>query len=116
VLGDRAELRTAITNLLDNAIKYSGGEPKVSVRLGSSGAKTAEVYIKDNGIGIARADLKRVFKRFYRVPNATDTATKGTGLGLAIVRSIIEKHGGRIKAESKGEGKGTTFFVQLPRV
>lgn len=116
VLGDKTELRTAITNLLDNAIKYSGGEPKVSVRLGSSGAKTAEIYIKDTGIGIARADLKRVFKRFYRVPNATDGAAKGTGLGLAIVRSIIEKHGGRIRAESKGEGKGTTFFVQLPRV
>ncbi len=116
VLGDKTELRTAITNLLDNAIKYSGSEPKVSVRLGSSGAKTAEVYIKDTGIGIARADLKRVFKRFYRVPNATDTAAKGTGLGLAIVRSIIEKHGGRVRAESKGEGKGTTFFVQLPRV
>jgi len=116
VLGDKTELRTAITNLLDNAIKYSGSEPKVSVRLGSSGTKTAEIYIKDNGIGIARADLKRVFKRFYRVPNPADTAAKGTGLGLAIVRSIIEKHGGKVKAESKGEGKGTTFFVQLPRV
>jgi len=114
-VGDRAELRTAITNLLDNAIKYSGGEPKVSVRLGSSGAKTAEIYIKDSGIGIARGDLKRVFKRFYRVPNAADGAAKGTGLGLAIVRSIVEKHGGKIKAESKGEGKGATFFVQLPR-
>ena len=116
VLGDKAELQTAITNLLDNAIKYSDGEPKISVRLKSSGTKTADVYIKDNGIGIARSDLKRVFKRFYRVPNITDTAKKGTGLGLAIVRSIIEKHGGRVKAESKGEGKGTTFFIQLPRV
>lgn len=113
VLGDRSELRTAITNLLDNAIKYSGGEPKVSVRLKASGA-TAEVYIKDSGIGIARGDLKRVFRRFYRVPNAADGAAKGTGLGLAIVRSIIEKHGGRIRAESKGLGTGTTFYVQLP--
>ncbi|MBK8465349.1 MAG: HAMP domain-containing histidine kinase [Chloracidobacterium sp.] len=115
VLGDRDELRTAITNLLDNAIKYSDGQPKISVRLKSSGAKTAEIYIKDNGIGISRGNLKRVFKRFYRVPNAADTAAKGTGLGLAIVRSIVEKHGGRVKAESKGEGKGTTFFIQLPR-
>ena len=116
VLGDRAELQTAITNLLDNAIKYSSDDLKVSIRLRSSGAKTAEIFVKDNGIGIARGDLKRIFKRFYRVPNATDTAKKGTGLGLAIVRSIIEKHGGRVKAESKGEGKGTTFVVQLPRV
>ena len=109
-------MRTAITNLLDNAIKYSGDEPKVAVRLGSSGSKTAEVYVKDNGIGIARADLKRVFKRFYRVPNAADGAAKGNGLGLAIVRSIVEKHGGRVRAQSKGEGKGTTFLMQLPRV
>ena len=115
VLGDRAELQTAITNLLDNAIKYSIAEPKISIRLRSSSPKNVEVYIKDNGIGIARSDLKRVFKRFYRVPNATETAVKGTGLGLPIVRSVIEKHGGRVKAESKGEGKGTTFFVQLPR-
>jgi signal transduction histidine kinase len=116
VLGDRSELQTAITNLLDNAIKYSVGQPRISVRLGSSGSKVAEVYIKDNGIGLARADLKRVFKRFYRVPNATDTARKGTGLGLPIVRSIVEKHGGRVKAESNGEGKGTTFFIRLPRI
>lgn len=116
VLGDRAELQTALVNLIDNAIKYSAPEPKISVRLMSSGTKKAEIYIKDNGIGILRADLKRVFKRFYRVPNQSVSAAKGTGLGLAIVRSIIEKHGGRIGAESKGEGKGSTFFVKLPRV
>jgi signal transduction histidine kinase len=116
VLGDRAELQTAIANLLENAVKYSGGEPRISVRLKRSRTKNAEIYIKDNGIGIARRDLKRVFKRFYRVPNDTVTAAKGTGLGLAIVRSIVEKHRGRIVAESKGEGKGTTFFVKLPSV
>jgi two-component system, OmpR family, sensor histidine kinase SenX3 len=115
VLGDRDELRTAITNLLDNAIKYSDGEPKISVRVKSSGTKTAEIYIKDNGIGITRGDLKRIFKRFYRVPDSSATAAKGTGLGLAIVRSVIEKHGGRVRAESNGIGKGTTFLVQLPR-
>lgn len=116
VLGDHSELRTAITNLLDNAIKYSGSEPKVSVRLKSSGASKAEIFIKDNGIGIARGDLKRIFKRFYRVPNLSASAAKGTGLGLAIVRSIVEKHGGRVGAESKGEGKGSTFYVQIPKV
>jgi signal transduction histidine kinase len=115
VLGDRGELRTAITNLLDNAIRYSVGDPKISVRLKSTGANKAEIYVRDNGIGIARADLKRVFKRFYRVPNKSTDAANGTGLGLPIVRSIIEKHGGRVRAESKGEGKGTTFIVQLPR-
>jgi signal transduction histidine kinase len=60
------------------------------------------------------ADLKRIFKRFYRVPTKAAVPVKGTGLGLPIVRSIIEKHGGRIVAESKGEGKGTTFFIKLP--
>ncbi len=116
VLGDRAELQAAISNLLDNAVKYSPGDPKISVRLRSAGAGDAEIYVHDNGIGMAGADLKRVFKRFYRVPNKSADAAKGTGLGLAIVRSIVEKHGGRVKAESKGEGKGTTFFIQLPRL
>jgi len=116
VLGDRSELHTAISNLLHNAIKYSNGEPKISVRFKPSGLNKANIYIRDNGVGLARRDLKRIFKRFYRVPNAAIDAAKGTGLGLSIVRSIIEKHGGRVTAESRGEGKGTTFVVQLPRV
>lgn len=115
VLGDRGELQTALANLLDNAVKYSPDTPKISVKLRSSGAAKAEIYVRDNGIGMARGDLKRIFKRFYRVPNSSVSAAKGTGLGLAIVRSVIEKHGGRVKAESKGEGRGTTFIVQLPR-
>jgi two-component system, OmpR family, sensor histidine kinase SenX3 len=113
VLGDRADLQIVFSNLLDNAVKYSIGEPRISVKLRSS-PKTAEVFIKDNGKGLARAELKRIFKRFYRVPNAAPTAAKGTGLGLGIVRSIIQKHGGRVGAESNGEGKGSTFFVKLP--
>ena len=116
VLGDRLELHTAIVNLLENAFKYSGTEPRVSIRLKAAGKNTAEIFVRDNGIGIARSDLKRVFKRFYRVPNASTEAAKGTGLGLAIVRAIVEKHGGRIRAESKGEGKGSTFRIQLPRI
>ncbi len=115
VLGDREDLRTAFANLLDNAVKYSDGVPRISVKLRTSVTKKAEVYIKDKGRGIAHTDLKRIFKRFYRVPGLT-TATNSTGLGLAIVRSIIEKHGGRVGAESKGEGKGSTFYVKLPRV
>ncbi len=114
VLGDREELQTAFSNLLDNAVKYSIGQPRISVRLQSGGEK-AEIYIRDHGIGMAKADLKRIFKRFYRVPNKSGDAVKGTGLGLAIVRSVIEKHGGNISAKSKGEGRGTTFCVQLPR-
>lgn len=114
VLGDRGELQAAFANLLDNAVKYSGEELKITVRVKKSGQDKAEIYIRDHGIGMERADLKRIFKRFYRVPNKSVNAAKGTGLGLAIVRSVIEKHGGRVRAQSKGEGKGTTFFVQLP--
>lgn len=113
IRGDRGELQTAFSNLLDNAVKYSGGTPKIAVKLRRSPTRRAEVYVKDSGIGLARGDLKRVFKRFYR---ATNEGVKGTGLGLAIVRSIVEKHGGRITAESKGLGKGSTFLVRLPTV
>jgi signal transduction histidine kinase len=114
VIGDKTELQTAFTNLLDNAVKYSGEEAaKISVRLKLS-EKRADVFIKDSGVGLAPADLKRIFKRFYRVPDISAAAAKGTGLGLSIVRSIIEKHGGRVAAESRGKGKGSTFRVQLP--
>ncbi len=115
MLGDRTEMETAVTNLLDNAVKYSPDAPKISVKLRAKGSKSAELYIRDNGIGVGRSDLKRIFKRFYRVPNAAANAAKGTGLGLSIVESIILKHGGRVRAQSKGEGKGTTFVVTLPR-
>jgi len=111
--GDRDEIKTALTNLLDNAVKYSGDEPRISVRIKASALGRAEVFIKDNGMGIAAADLKRIFKRFYRA--ASTSKTKGTGLGLSIVQAIIVRHGGRVGAESKGEGKGSTFWVQLPR-
>jgi len=116
VLGDNDELQTVFTNLLDNAVKYSGEAIKVSVAVKSLNKKIAVVRIKDSGIGILPADLKRIFKRFYRVPSPQTQKTKGTGLGLFIVRSIIKKHGGRISAESKGDGTGSTFIVQLPKI
>lgn len=116
ILGDRGEMQTAIANLLDNALKYSEDAPKISIKLKASPMGKAEIYIRDKGIGIARGDLKRIFKRFYRVPDRSPAAAKGTGLGLPIVREIIEKHGGRVTAESKGVGKGSTFIVQLPRI
>ena len=116
VKGDRGELQTAIANLLDNAIKYSPDGPKITVKLRSARPKKAEIFVKDNGIGMARSDLKRVFNRFYRAQNSTSSTTKGTGLGLAIVQSIVQKHGGTVRAESKGEGLGTTIIMRLPKV
>jgi signal transduction histidine kinase len=115
VVGDPSELQTAFLNILENAVKYSDREPKISIRIKNSISNRAEVFIRDSGIGIPPADLKRVFKRFYRVPNSTTRVKKGTGLGLAIVKAIIEKHGGRIRAQSGGTGKGSTFWVQLPK-
>ena len=115
ISGDAAELQTALTNLFDNAVKYSGDAPKISMRVKNTGDKKVQIFIKDNGIGIAQRDLKRIFKRFYRVANLATQGKKGTGLGLFIVKSIIEKHGGKIFVESKGEEKGSTFIVQLPK-
>jgi two-component system, OmpR family, sensor histidine kinase SenX3 len=115
VTGSEADLRTAFTNLLDNAVKYSNGEPKILIRIKKASLnKRAEIFIKDHGRGIPPADLKRIFKRFYRVPNAPGSQTHGTGLGLFIVRSIINRHGGRVSAQSRGEGMGSTFLIQLP--
>jgi signal transduction histidine kinase len=116
VFGDAEDLQTAFVNLLDNAVKYSGDEHKISVRIkpSSIGSKV-DIFIRDNGIGIPAADLKRVFKRFYRVTEGSAKKVKGSGLGLFIVKSVIDKHGGKIRAESKGEGRGTTFLIQLPR-
>ena len=116
VLGDEAELKTAFVNLLDNAVKYSGDEPKISIRTKRSTLNNkVDVFIKDNGVGIPANELKRVFKRFHRVAGPAASDAKGTGLGLFIVKSIVEKHGGRVRADSRGEGLGSTFMVHLPR-
>ena len=115
VLGDENDLLTVFINLLDNAVKYSGTDRRISVRAKRGALDSrVDIFIRDNGIGIPEAELKRVFKRFYRVADSAVTDAKGTGLGLAIVRSIVEKHGGRVTADSKGAGRGTTFIVQLP--
>jgi signal transduction histidine kinase len=115
VSGDPEELRTAVTNVLDNAIKYSGDLVDVSIRVEAPDEKHVRLSIQDHGVGIPPAELKSVFKRFYRVSNRSLAHIKGTGLGLFIVRAIAKKHGGRAFAESLGEGHGTTVVVELPR-
>jgi signal transduction histidine kinase len=115
VAGDRDELRAAFSNLVENAVKYSDNHVRISVELRAPDERHVSVRITDSGIGIHRNQLKRIFKRFYRVPGHFMTRFKGTGLGLFIVRSIVEKHGGRVYAESEGLGRGSTFTIQLPR-
>jgi signal transduction histidine kinase len=116
VSGDVDELRAAFSNLLDNAVKYSDKEVNVSVSISALDDKRVAVRVADKGIGIPSAQLKRIFKRFYRVPGRFMARVKGTGLGLFIVHSVVRKHGGRVFAESPGLGRGSTFTVLLPRV
>lgn len=115
VTGNADELRSAISNVLDNAIKYSGQKVEVDVELSTPTAKQVCVRIRDRGIGIPRGELKQVFKRFYRVSEREVTRVKGSGLGLFIVRSIARKHGGNAYAESEGAGRGATIIIELPR-
>src|ERR1700694_951067 len=115
VIGDPEELRTAVANVLDNAIKYSGEQVDVSIRIETPDEKHVRLSIQDHGVGIPPGELKSVFKRFYRVSNRSLAHIKGTGLGLFIVRAIAKKHGGRAFAQSQGEGHGTTVVVELPR-
>jgi signal transduction histidine kinase len=116
VLGDSEELRAAVSNVLDNAVKYSGDHVDISVRLDTPDEKRVTLSVRDQGVGVPAEELKRIFKRFYRVSNRSQSHVKGTGLGLFIVRAIARKHGGRVFAESAGEGRGTRVVLELPRV
>lgn len=115
VHGDPEELRTAVSNVLDNAIKYSGNRVDVSVEIDAPDTEHVALRVRDHGVGIPPEQLKRIFKRFYRVPGRSLGKVKGTGLGLYIVRAIARAHGGKVFAHSGGEGRGTTVTFELPR-
>jgi two-component system, OmpR family, sensor histidine kinase SenX3 len=115
VRGSAEDLRTAVFNVLDNAIKYSGETVDVRVRLSMPDEKRVVLSVEDHGVGIPSDDLKSIFKRFYRVSHRSLAHVKGTGLGLFIVKSIAKKHGGKVFATSEGEGEGATITMELPR-
>jgi two-component system sensor histidine kinase SenX3 len=114
VFGDREEIGSALSNLIDNAVKYSGKSPRISVQALQPDDRSVCVRVIDQGPGIEKNELKRIFGRFYRVQGQLASRVKGTGLGLFIVRSVAKRHGGRAWAESEGAGRGSTFVLQLP--
>jgi len=116
VRGSAEDLRTAVFNVLDNAIKYSGDSVDVRVMLEAPDEDRIVLRVQDQGVGIPPDDLKAIFKRFYRVTHRSLAHVKGTGLGLFIVKAIAQKHGGKVFAQSDGEGLGTTIVLELPRL
>ena len=114
--GNPQELRTAVFNLVENAIKYSGDKKDIVVDVLTPDIDTVLLQVRDQGVGIPPSELKRIFKRFYRVSTSASGRVKGTGLGLFIVRSIARRHGGEASAQSEGAGRGSTFTLRLPRV
>src|SRR5260221_1441250 len=114
LVGNPEELRTAVANLIENAVQYSGQQPSIVVDVETPNIDTVILRVRDNGVGIPPEELKRIFKRFYRVQSQANGPVKGTGLGLFIVRSIARRHGGEAFAESEGEGRGSTFIMRLP--
>lgn len=115
VIGDADELKAAVWNLIDNAVKYSPERVNIRVVVEEAEGQRLAVKVVDAGVGISPDELKRIFKRFYRIPASVAMRVKGSGLGLFIVRSVARKHGGRAFAESTGTGQGSTFTLLLPR-
>lgn len=113
VIGDRFELGSAVMNLIDNAVKYSGERGEVSVAVTREGRR-ALVRVRDNGPGVPATEIKNIFKRFYRVPGPLTQRVKGTGLGLFIVQTVARRHGGRAYARGPEAGGGATFYLELP--
>jgi signal transduction histidine kinase len=111
---DPVALEVVLRNLLDNAIKYSNAPRQIGLRVGEGPKGTLELEVRDNGVGIPKGELKRVFERFYRVDDEAVRSRRGTGLGLFVVASLVRGLGGRVQAFSAGPGEGTQMVVSLP--
>lgn len=112
ILGDREQLTKALRNLIDNAISYSSPKTRVAIGVKRDDG-IVEISVTDQGIGIPKDAIERVFERFYRIDPARSRLTGGTGLGLSIVKHVVANHGGEVKVWSV-EGSGSTFTLRLP--
>lgn len=115
VSGDEVRLAQVLTNLLGNAIKFTGPQGTIALRLARAG-EDAQIEVADTGMGMPPEVLEHVFDLFYQAPQGADRSLGGLGLGLAIVRSLVEMHGGSVQATSAGEGQGSTFTLRLPAI
>jgi signal transduction histidine kinase len=111
---DPTALEIILKNVLDNAVKYSPTKPSVNVQMHLLNAGQLSIVVRDEGIGLERSQLKRIFKRFHRAPDPQVSERSGSGLGLFVVDSLVRNLGGRIRAESDGPGKGSTMHIRLP--
>jgi signal transduction histidine kinase len=111
---DPTALEIILKNVLDNAVKYSSPAPRIEVELERQKTPHLRILVRDHGIGIERAQLKRIFRRFHRAPDPRVNERSGSGLGLYVVNRLVRNLGGRIRAESAGRGHGTTLIIRLP--
>jgi two-component system, OmpR family, phosphate regulon sensor histidine kinase PhoR len=112
IRADKVHMTNVVLNLLDNAIKYCDGPPEILIRSRNI-PNAIEISVQDNGIGISKANQKKIFEKLYRVPTGNIHNVKGFGLGLSYVKAIVEKHGGTVHLQSELK-KGTTFYLRLP--
>jgi len=111
VYGDRLRIVEVVQNLVENAAKFMGDQPKPRIRIGARFGDEPVLLVQDNGIGIEPRHQDRIFGLFQKL----DPEAEGTGVGLALVKRIVEVHGGRVWVESAGRGQGTTVCFTLPQ-
>ena len=114
ILGNPIHLSTLFDNLIDNAVKYSQKQGLIQINIILK-KESVVISIKDDGVGIEKENLKKIFQKFYRIDNQEQTIVKGSGLGLSVCDSIIQEHSGKIIAQSEGLNKGSIFYVEFKR-